>query len=127
MSTGYVQRIKGKIAFDTFIETSIADTITAHAGGGQATAVPLVKRWNRISVCATAADSVALPPAIPGAEVFVVNDGAAAAQVFGFNGGTDTIDGVAGATGVALTNAKRDIFRCLTAGAWISMLEAKSA
>ena len=100
------------------------DTITAHAGGGKASATPLVAGLNRITVCATNGDSVLMPPAVSGAEVVVINDGAANAQVFGQ--GTDTIDGVATATGVVLTAAKRDIFFCLTAGAWQSLEGVKS-
>jgi hypothetical protein len=57
----------------------------------------------------------------------VVNDGAAPAKIYGNNAGTDTIDGVAGATGVTLTNAKRAFFFCLTSGAWQSLAGAASA
>lgn len=103
------------------------DGLTAHAGGGQASAIQLAYGWNRLSTVATLNDSVALPPAVVNARVLVVNDGAAAAKVFGKNGLTDTIDGTAGATGVALTNAKRCEYFCLTAGKWVSLLGAVSA
>ena len=43
---------------------SYAGTVTARAGGGRASATKLVAAINRITVCATAADSVALPPAV---------------------------------------------------------------
>ncbi len=94
------------------------NTITAHAGGGRSSAVALDKQINRISVCATSADSVVLPAAVAGDLRIVFNDGAAATQVFA--NGSDTIDGTAGATGVPLTNAKRAMFVCLTTGAWVS-------
>lgn len=99
--------------------------ITAHANGGRPNAVLLSKQFNRIAVCATAADSVVLPAAVVGDFRVAVNDGVAAAQVFG--NGSDTIDGVAGATGVPLTNGKRAIFFCLAAGVWSSLSAGVSA
>src|SRR5258708_3798231 len=59
------------------------DTLTAHAGGTQAAAFALsvAKKFHRISVCATAGDSVALPTSTAGQAHFIRNDGAAAAQV----------------------------------------------
>ena len=97
-------------------------TVTATAGGTKAAAFPLVADANRIAVCATAADSVLLPPALAGATVFVANDGAASCQVFGQ--GTDTIDAVATATGKALAATKRGIYVCVTDGAWLLHLTA---
>lgn len=111
------------------LRSSVEDAITATAGGNQATAYQLSARINRISVCATNADSVALPLGEVGLEVVVVNDGAANAQVFG--DGTDTIDGIATATGVVLTAAKRATYYCMSVtagvGAWVSNMGVKSA
>lgn len=107
------------------ILNSFTDTITAHAGGTQAAALALVSVVNRVTVVGTAADSVKLPPSTPGMSILIINDAAAnALQVFG--AGTDTIDGVATATGVALTAAKRAWFICATAGAWQSLTGVKS-
>lgn len=100
-------------------QNSYEDGITAKAGGVQANAYLLTGNFNRISVCANNGDSVKLPPSSPGEEIVVINDGAATAQVYGF--GTDTIDGVATATGVTVSNAKRAIFWCVTAGKWQSL------
>jgi hypothetical protein len=146
MATGFMQRFKGKIkAAVIYLDTgsgkgivdsatgaqllgasgglatvgTTADGLTAHAGGGQASALLLTASVNRLTTVATAADSVKLPPSAPNLAVVIINDGAHAAQVFG--SGTDTIDGVATATGVPLTNAKRAIYYCLTAGAWQSL------
>lgn len=106
--------------------------VTALAGGGKTNAVQLDYGVTRISVCATAANSVKLPYAYPGAVCFIANDGAAAAQVFGE--GTDTIDAVATGTGVALTNATRSWFIGVTgngdgtnAGTWVSLKGTKSS
>jgi hypothetical protein len=52
----------------------------------------------------------------PGAVQTVYNDGASPLTVYA----ADAIDGTAGATGVALANAKRAAFTRLPSGAWIS-------
>lgn len=115
----------GRRAFGD-IETGI----TATAGGVQATAYQLTKSLNLLATVATNADAVALPTDRQvGDEIVIVNDGAANAQVFG--AGTDTIDGVATATGVVLTTAKRCSYYCgsISAGvaAWVSNMGIKSA
>lgn len=106
------------VSAGTFLQGSTASNVTAHAGGTKAAATALTAQFNRIGTCATTDDSVLLPAAAKGRFMVVFNDGAAAARVFG--AGTDTIDGVATATGVPLTNAKRAAFFCLADGAWIS-------
>lgn len=79
-------------------ETS-TDTITAHAGGGQGAATALTTHCNRISVCATAADSVVLPAVFAaGYRVTVRNDGAERADLFPASG--DTINGMAADTAI---------------------------
>jgi hypothetical protein len=105
-----------------------ADGITAHAAGGQASATQLGYGINRLSVVATGGDSVALPAAIAGAFVEVINDGVAAADVYTkATPGTDTIDGGADTAAAVVTNAKRTIFTCASAGKWSSMGGSKSA
>lgn len=98
--------------------TGIEDTLTAHAGGTQAAALALsaTKSIHRVSVCATNADSVKLPAAVLGQVHWVINSGAASLQVFG--SGTDTIDDVATATGVAIATLKSAMFVCVSAGKW---------
>jgi hypothetical protein len=130
---GFMQVFKGKIASWYLVmatkdfHLAAANTITAHAGGTRALATKLTASLNRISVCATAGDSVALPPAVAGLDLLVINDGAAAGQVFADAGTTDTIDGVAAATGVPLTNAARARFSAPADGVWSSMAGAKSS
>ena len=103
---------------------SWASTITATAGGTRAAAVPLRAAQNRVSVCATAADSVALPPAVGGQEVSLINSGAAACQVFAAVGTSDTINGVAAATGISLAAAGKAQFISPGPGLWFSILSA---
>src|ERR1700732_4436972 len=87
------------IAPGGLVAESSADTITAFATGGQTNATQLTSVVNRITVVATAGDSVKLPAAAAGLDVLVINHGANALQVFG--AGTDQIDDVATATGVS--------------------------
>lgn len=122
------QRMRNKVGRRTVgdIETGI----TATASGNQATAYQLTKSFNVLGTVATNADSVKLPTdRQAGDEVIIVNDGAANAQVFG--SGTDTIDGIATATGVVLTAAKRCSYYCASTAAgvaaWLSNMGAKSA
>lgn len=109
---------------------SASTGLTAHAGGGQAGATPLPSALNRVDTVANAADSVLLPPAIPGRQVVVNNNSANALQVFGVasNGANDgagdkiatqgstvyeaTGTGVAQASGVVTT------YSCDTLGLW---------
>ena len=110
---------------------SVEDGITATTSGTQANAYQLFATINRLTTVANATDAVKLPgPPRIGQVVQIINDGANPAQVFGH--GTDTIDGVATATGVALTNATRAFFTCtgVTAAgayAWRSQAGAKSS
>jgi hypothetical protein len=94
------------------------DTVTAFAGGGQgsATALSSTVTNHRVTTVATAGDSVKLPAATVGQQHYVRNDGAAVMQVFGQ--ATETINGVASATGVAQGVGMGVWYICTTAGAW---------
>ena len=102
--------------------------IVAKAGGTKALATPLTATINQVATCATLNDSLLLPPAIPGNYPYgllIANDGAAAATVYGQ--GTDTVDAVATATGVQLTNATRCIYYISGPGTWVSCKGVKSS
>lgn len=105
---------------------SVATGITAYAGGGQTNATLLAAGLNEVSTVATAADSVKLPVPVAGLEITVINAHASnSMQVFG--SGTDTINGVATATGVAQAAGKTAVYRALTAGTaakWFRVLSA---
>ncbi len=104
-----------------FYESTV-DNLTAHAGGGQANALPLTALMNRVTTVASAADSVLLPPSVAGLTVTVTNASATAMQVFGTS--PDTINGVATGTGVSLAAGKTANYCCYTAGAWHQLLSA---
>ncbi len=100
-------------------QQSVTDAITARAGGGQTNATALTATFNNVTVVATAADSVKLPLAVAGLWVTIRNSAANASTVYG--DGTDTINGVATATGVSLTAATSALYFCTTsapAGKW---------
>jgi hypothetical protein len=92
--------------------------LTAKAGGGQTGATQLINGVNEVTTVASAADSVQLPPAIAGAIVPVANSGAESMTVYGKEGRTDTIDGTAGATGVAQASGADNLYFCARTGFW---------
>lgn len=102
-----------------------ADSLTAHAGGGQVGALPLLATVNRVSTVATAADSVILPASYAGNHIAVRNDGANALQAFGL--GSDTINGVASGTGVAQAAGTTAIYLSPVAGKWVQLVPASGA
>ena len=100
--------------------------VTAFAGGGQASATQLTGAVANVTVVATAAASVKLPAGETGKIFFLQNsDAADSVQVFG--NGTDTINGVATATGVAQAAGKSAIYFCVSpqpAAKWFRVLSA---
>jgi len=103
-------------AFNGLFEEYAQDNVTAHSGGGQASALQLTGQTVRVTTVAAPNDSVKLPPSLPGLEIVIVNHGANPLQVFG--NGTDTIDDVATATGVSQMANSFVLYTCVTAGAW---------
>jgi len=94
-----------------------ASGLTAFAGGGQASALALTATINRVTVCATAGDSVKLPAATAGVQVIVLNDGAASMDIFPQTG--ESIDALAANAAYALTPATGNVrFICASAGLW---------
>lgn len=112
----------GGVVAGTQVVTSAATTITAYAGGGQTNATQLSKGINHVTVVATAADSVKLPASAAGMVVHVINGASNSMQVFG--AGTDTINDVATATGVAQAGGKAATYVCPVAGKWFRILSA---
>lgn len=106
------------------------DNVTAHAGGGQASAVPITTPLFRVTTVGTAADSVVLPPAVRGMEVVVVNDAAVnamnvfpASQAQGGAAGGDVINALAANTALSVAavaggGAGPTVFFCFTNGFW---------
>lgn len=102
--------------------------LTALAGGGQTGATQLNPGLNQVATVASAADSLQLPPCTITSIVYVTNDGANSMTVFGKAGRTDTINGTAGATGVAQANGAHALYICAvpdattaTTGKWTTI------
>lgn len=104
------------VQFNSMFNETSQDTITAHAGGGQASATPITTQTSRVTTVATSGDSVVLPASAAGLELIVINHGANPMQVFGL--GADAIDDVAAATGVSQMPNSVVIYTCVTAGNW---------
>lgn len=95
---------------------SIATPLTA-VGTNRATSLALTADVNNITTAASGTGAT-LPASSAGLCIINFNSGANAIQIYG--AGSDTIDGVAGATGVPLTNTKRCLYICVAANTWIS-------
>lgn len=96
--------------------------IVAHSGGGQASATPLTYQVNNVTTVAAAGDSVKLPASLvtgSSLSVTVINSGANPMQVFG--AGTDTINGVATATGVSQLPNSIVIYTSAVQGLWVAL------
>lgn len=115
-SKGVVVDANKDIAGFRFIEPACTNAITAFATGGQASATALTNSMNRITVCATAGDSVKVPASVAGMEIVVCNDGAAACDVFPATG--DNINGLAANVQVSLKPGGSLLFTCEVAGTW---------
>ncbi len=95
---------------------SVGNALTA-AGTTRADALQLAKEVNNITTAA-GSTGVILPVGVIGMRVTIFNAGASVIKVYG--SGSDTIDTVAGSTGVSLTNAKRCDYFFVAANTWIS-------
>jgi hypothetical protein len=103
----------------------VYDNITAHAGGTQALGYPLLEGINRVTVVATAADSVTLPSTqdIAGTEVIVINaDSTDSMNVFPAVG--EAINALTANTTFALVAGKTAMFLCTGPGRWHAILTA---
>lgn len=103
-------------------EYTATNSITARAGGGQASATALTARFNRITTAATAGDSVKLPAAKAGASVFVFNKAANSVDVFPSTG--DKVNALSANAAYALAATKGAMFVCMVDGTWDTILTA---
>jgi hypothetical protein len=121
---GVVQRFKGRVAMSVSVDKPVISGLVAHVGGGKANATVITNKQELIQIAtvATTADSLLLPPAIPGHLLGISNEGANAAQIFGQ--GTDTINLVATATGVSHPASTSAMYFCAVRGNWVRVLSA---
>lgn len=112
-------KLSAALGLFTFPNLSTAAALVA-VGTNRATALALTACQNFIATAA-ASTGVVLPAASlvgVGGWVDIYNGGANPIQVYG--AGSDTIDTVAGATGVPLANAKRCRYTVTAALTWVS-------
>lgn len=114
----------GNIALSVgYVRRSAADGLTAHAGGGQGSALQLAREINRVTTVGTAADSVKLPVSVAGMAITVINaDPANAMNVYGQTG--DVINALTANTPISVASNKTITFFCAVAGTWNSLLTA---
>lgn len=105
------------------ISKSVANALTAKAGGAQVGATACPADVNRFTVVATAADSAILPAALPGVELTVIN-AAAANSMNVFPAVGEAINALAANTAFAVAANKHCVFTCAVAGVWNSNLTA---
>lgn len=119
-ATGTSVTVTGNLVTSAgFLQGSAATTLTA-VGNNRGTALALTKQFNNVTTAA-ASTGVVLPASATvgvGGRVIVYNNGANLIQVYA--AGSDTIDGTAGSTGVALTNALRCEYLVIASGAFLS-------
>lgn len=99
-----------------YVAASVAAALTA-TGTDRDDALQLAAAVNLMGTVA-AGTGVVLPAAEIGTTVLVFNGGANELKVYA--AGSATIDGVAGATGVPLTEALRAAFVVVAEGVWVS-------
>lgn len=114
-------RLMEAAGYPTLIGTT--NGITAFATGGQANAVQLTTRFNRVTTVGTAADSVKLPPAIAGRSIVVIN-AAAANSMNCFPSSGDAINALAADAAFAVAANKTVEFFCVVTGTWNGNLTA---
>lgn len=106
----------------SFTTVSAVNGVTAHAGGGQASAVPITAMITRVTTVATAGDSVVLPASATGLEITVAN--AASNSMNVFPAGTDQVNSLGASTAYALAGGKTATFFCANSGQWHALLSA---
>lgn len=102
---------------------SVEDSITAFAGGGQASATLLSATaiYHRVTVVASSGDSVKLPPATVGATHFIATVIAGNANLAVFPSTGETIFAGAANASILITRDSGMWFICITAGNWTSV------
>lgn len=113
------------IALPGFGVAGVEVALTAHSGGTQAAALALssTKAAHVVATVAAGGDSVKLPVSDGTGKIHLVNNsGANSMQLFGT--GTDTINGVAAATGIAVAAGKSVLVCDIWTGAWVSVTGA---
>jgi hypothetical protein len=95
---------------------SVASGLTASKTHTQSGAFKINAMLNTFSTVANANDAAVLPPSFPGMSIAVINSDGNSMQVYAT--GSDTIQGIAGSTGVSQMANSTVFYQCTAAGAW---------
>ena len=116
LANGFVSGGMG--GFQTFAtQTGVVCT----ASPTQGNSAPITAMNAQLTGPASGASGFLLPPAKTGMEITIVNNTANATAPTAFASGSDTINGTAGATGVATgANGTITLYFCFAAGAWVT-------
>ena len=106
----------------SFETQSYADGLTAHAGGGQGSALPITTMISRFTTVATTGDSAILPIGVAGMSITIINASANSMNIFPDVG--STINAGAANVAYALAAGKTAQFVTTIAGAWHALLSA---
>jgi len=102
--------------------SSYVNGLTAFAGGGQGSATPLTAMINRVTVVATANDSVKMPVCVPGLVINVANASANSMNLFPNTG--DQINALGINAAFAIAGGKCANLTSAVAGQWHAVLSA---
>jgi hypothetical protein len=108
-------RVEAGMGAAGMLNTVLATDGLVAAGSNQGTATPVGADINRV---VSGSGGILLPPSVTGLDVFVINHTGAPIQIYG--AGSDTVDDVAGATGLAQMNGSMCLYSCASTGAWYS-------
>lgn len=107
------------------IALAVENAITAHSGGTQAAAYQLTAQLSRVTTVAVAADSVALPVALAGMKLTVINAAAAnAMNLYANNNSVDVINALSQGTAISVVANKTIECYCAVNGTWNTVLTA---
>lgn len=99
-----------------------ASGLVAKASGTVSNSTPITETFSQIDSVVSGADGVLLPSAVPGRHFLLQNHGGNSMTVFAAKG--STINGTAGATGVAHANGAAGLYFCAKSGAYFRLLSA---
>ena len=105
-----------------FMTVSTVDSLTAHAGGGQANGTLCTAMINRFTTVATIADSGLLPVSARGMNLTVINAATNSMNLFPATG--EAINALGANAAFALAGGKSAELYCATAGQWHAILSA---
>lgn len=116
-TTGGIERYSDGawVATDDTV-VALATGLTAHAGGGQGSAIQLAAGFSEVTTAATAGDSVKLPAAEAGKIVVIKNDGASAIDVFPTTG--DTINDGSANAAISVGTGVTVVFTAINGTNW---------